>query len=275
MINKDTIEALSKAEAITNAGSAISDGMAHRQGAVALPNDFTLHDLEKFLPNRRRQRGEMTTSAIGDFVAYTSKNAESGATVFIDQENMKACAVLNLGTTDKPGHADNKAMLESRSTAAYGALRNIAKQAAGQSAIAEFMEDWMPNIVCLHEGTEIQTAKAIAAVRSITIDTARKLEVEEKQLGASKSAFESIQASSKETLPTEIRFKCVPYKELQDRTFVMRPSILTTGDRIALSLRIIKIEEHEEQMAAELADIIRAGIKQDDISVLLGKYVAK
>lgn len=275
MIDKTAIEALSKAEAITNAGLEISDGMELRRGALALPNDFTLHDLEKFLPNRRRQRGEMTTSAIGDFVAYTTKNAEAGATVFIDQENMKACAVLNLGTTDKPGHADNKAMLESRSTAAYSALRNIAKQAAGQSVIAEFMEDWMLNIVCLHEGIEIQTAKAIAAVRSITIDTARKLEVEEKQLGASKSAFESIQASSKETLPTEIRFKCIPYKELQYRTFVMRPSILTTGDRIALSLRIIKIEEHEEQMAAELAEIIRAGIKQDDISVLLGKYVAK
>ena len=122
MFDKDTIKELSKAEAL----SVANVESAAAVGTAVLPNDFTLYDLEKFMPLRRRLRGAMTTSVIEHFATYTKDNAESGARVFIDPATLQATAVLNIGTTDKPGHGDNTATLKLRQTAAYSALLAVA-----------------------------------------------------------------------------------------------------------------------------------------------------
>lgn len=62
MIDKDAIKALEMgtSEAIEQASRALLlDGQASH--LAALPDNFTVHDLEKFLPNRRRARGNMST----------------------------------------------------------------------------------------------------------------------------------------------------------------------------------------------------------------------
>lgn len=273
-MDKTAIQEIAQAQAVTASGTEIGNGMASRKGAVALPNDFTLHDLEKYLPNRRRIRGHMHTSVIADFAVYAAENKEEGAAVFIDPKTMSATAVLNLGTPASPGHCDNTAELSPERTAAYKAIRAIAGNGAvNQTVSAEFLEDWTDIIKCFKDGEQVPNNKAIAAVRSITIEALRKVAVEEQQLSASRSAFEKISASSDTApIPTEIRFTCVPYKDLPERTFVMRLGILTS-EKPTLTLRIIKIEEHEEQMAGELAGLIAEAIKTD-MPVLIGKYSA-
>jgi len=273
MFDADVIKELSKAQAIQAANAAID---RQSTGAIALPSDHNIHDLEKFMPTRRRLRGAMVTSVIGDFASYAKKNAELGAAIFIEPESMIATAVLNLGTQEKPGHADNTARLEQKRTAAYESLRKIADgKGYPQSAIAEFLEDWINLIACHKDGADVPANKAIAAVRKISIEALRKLESAEQQLSASRSAFESVTASSTEPLPTEICFTCVPYKDIAERTFVMRLGILTGADKPAINLRIIKIEEHEEQMAEQFAECIVNAIGNDDIPAMLGKYAVK
>lgn len=142
-------------------------------------------------------------------------------------------------------------------------------------ATAEFLEDWTGLIACHKDGADVPANKAIAAVRKISIEALRKLESAEQQLSASRSAFESVTASSTEPLPTEIHFKCMPYKDIAERTFVMRLGILTGADKPTINLRIIKIEEHEEQMAEQFANRIAESIKNDGIPVMLGKYAVK
>lgn len=246
-------------------------------GAAALHQDFKLCDLESYMSNRRRLRGTMTTSCVEDFIAYSVKNKEPGASIFIDADSMSASAVLNIGTTDKPGHADNVAKLTAYTTAAYAALTEINGMQRTQRDIAEFIEDWAANISCMHNGEDLPTPKAASAVRNITIDMARKIESEERSLSASKSTMDSVTASSKDTLPTEIRFKCVPFKDMTERTFALRLSVITSRELPALCLRIIKLEEHKEQMAYEMADKIKQSLegKDEEIGVLLGKYSTK
>lgn len=274
MLDADAIKELSKAQAIQAANTAIDRKSI---GALALPSDHNLHDLEKFMPMRRRQRGAMVTSVVGDFASYVEKNAELGAAIFIEPESMAATAVLNLGTKDNPGHADNTAKLEQKRTAAYEALRKIATGAGfAQLAVAEFLEDWKDAIECGHEGEVIANEKAISAIRKITIEVARKVESAVGQISASKSAFESVQASSTDMqIPTEITFKCAPYKDIDERTFVLRLGILTGADKPTINLRIIKIEEHEEQMAQEFSVCIKNDICNAEIPVMIGKYERK
>lgn len=273
MFDKEAIEALQHAAGIANAAMAIQGAMTD-DAVVGLPNHFALHDLERYLPNRRRARGSMETSSIKDFAAYVATHHEPGASVFVSPKSMAANAVLNLGTPDAPGHADNRSQFTPRMTAAYTALSQVAQgQALEQSRVAEFLEDWGHAIECFHDSERLVIGKAIAAVRAITIEGLRKVESTEQQLSASKSAFESVTASSKDTLPTFIYFKCVPYHEFAERTFVMRLGI-RTSDKPAITLRIINREQHDEDMADELRAKVNEAIT-DGVPVLVGDYSAK
>ena len=114
---------------------------------------------------------------------------------------------------------------------------------------------------------------AVAAVRKISIEGTKRTEAAEQQLSQSRSTFEQVKATSTETLPVLIRMTTEPYKGLPARTFSVRLGIIT-GDKPALVLRIVKLETHVEEMAEELASLVRSSLG-DDVPVLLGEYSAK
>jgi uncharacterized protein YfdQ (DUF2303 family) len=252
-----------------------------KSAVIALPDRYSTHDLEKFLPLRRRARGRMSTTAMRDFVAYSLIHREPGATIFIDANKMRAVGVLNLGQPDAAGHADNQAVLELEQTAAYKALRQACSGHKSQATLAEFLEDW-PDAVQAFAGTEqLAAPKAIAAIRKITIESLRKLESEEQQLSATRSAFESVAATSTEKLPTHLYFNCVPYAGLSERQFVLRLQIHTGDKAPSLSLRMANEELHAEQMAQELCALLRSQcqaatdvIEAEPMQVLIGSYSA-
>lgn len=272
MLTKDAIQELAQAQAITAANAVRA--FSEREGFAALPDNFQLHDLEKHLPHRRRARGTMTTSSVPDFAAYVMAHKEEGAAAFVEQDKMTATAILNLGRPSMPGQADNRAKLEPKRTAAYMALRATANGGAlKQATVAEFLEDWPGQIQCFNEAGSITAPKAIAAVRKISIDAMRKIESAEQQLSATRSAFESVQATSTEPLPTTIYFKTVAYHGLTERNFVLRLGVLTTGDKPMVTLRVVNQEQHDEEMAAELAALVREAL-QGELPVLVGAYAA-
>lgn len=285
MFDKAAIDALQKSDAIHQAYSATTVALASSaddtRGVLSLPNDFTVHDLERYLPTCRRLRGRMETPAAGSFADYVRATAEAGATVFVDPKTLTATAVLNLGTPEAPGHADNKAHFAPPRLAAFAALLATASgKAISQQAAAEWMEDWQDIIKCVDaDGTEIPTPKAIAAVRRITIEAMRKQESEAQQLRQTTSTFEDIQAKSVEPLPARITVKCEPLVGLPPRTFHVRLGIMTGEKTPGIVLRIVKLEEHLEQMAGDLAQLIsgklQAGLEQDahpPAGIVMGTY---
>lgn len=280
MFNKESIEALQEGTSIVEMAAAVHAAF-NDHGIVTVPDKYTLKDLEKFMPARRRQRGTMNTNSIPDFAGYTQKHKEAGCTVFVNPDNMAARAVLNLGTQDHPGHCDNTAVVTLEKTAAFLALLSHTAQHVNlkQSQMAEFLEDWSDEITCYNnEGEEnayIPMHKAIAAVRKLTIESMQKLESEAKQLSASKSTFESVAATSTETIPTILHFATVPYHGLDARTFDVRLGINTGGPVPTIGLRIIKMEEHDEQMAFEFAQLVRNALTDEALPVLIGSYTTQ
>ncbi len=275
MFDKDAIKELAQAESITAAASAVADSFAADKAIVALPSEFTVHDLEKTLPLRRRARGIMTTSSVAPFAEYVDQHKEPGAAVFVDQDAMTAVAVLNLGTPDQPGHADNIAKMVAKRLAAFAALLQHASGGGlAQAKAAEFLEDWPGYFKFFKDSAEITPGQAIAAVRKLTIESMRKLEATEQQLSATRSAFESVSATSTEPLPTTIYFNCVPYHGLNERQFVLRLGVLTSAKDPAVVLRIVNKEQHEEEMAAELAELVASSLSASGVPVMVGKYQA-
>jgi len=277
MMDASAIQELSQSEAIRAAAE-----VTELRDEVALPAGFAIHDLEKFNKVRRRARGTMTTTVAADFGRYATMHAGfGGASVFVDQDKMQAVAVLNLGTAEVPGHADNLAVLAMRKTAAFSDLLRIADgHAKTQTQVAEWMEDWAPLLSAIATDAEgmaqpIKMPHAIAAVRKITIDAARKTESEAASLSASKSTLERITAHSGGlTLPTMIVLTTEPYDGLQAMDIALRLGVVTTGDKVSLVLRIQKFEALQQDMAQALANLVRSEIG-DAMPVLIGAYLAK
>jgi len=272
MLTKEALDLLSKADGIRAADAAVG---GQCDAVTALPNDYMVHDLERYLTTRRRARGTMSTSALAAFAQYVATHTGPGAAVFVNADTMSATAVLNLGTSEEPGHADNRAVFTAKKTAAFAGLLTVADgQARPQTKIAEFIEDWADAIKCFVEGEEVPLPKAVAAVRKITIESLRKIESEEKQLSASRSAFESVQATSTERLPTLIEFHATPYADLPPRTFALRIGILTGNDKPGITLRIVNVEKQIEQMATELTELVRNALHESGLPVMIGVYQA-
>lgn len=274
MFDKEAIEALAEGAAIKQAAETIHMATADT-GAAALPERFRIHDLEGYKPNRRRARGAMTTSAVADFAKYVEMHAEEGAAVFVDQDTMTATAVLNLGTPLDPGHADNRAVCKAKITAAFEALKEVATgRGLTQTIVAEFFEDWAGCLTFFKDGQSVTPPKAIAAIRKLTIESLRKLESEEKSLSASRSTFENVQATSADPIPTTIYFNCEPYFGLGERNFVLRLSVITSGEKPSIGLRIVKMEEHAQEMAQDYARLVTCSVSSE-VPVLLGSYATR
>lgn len=277
MFDKDAIQELSKAQAIAAARDSMLNAHANTEDLVALPEEFKVHDLEQYMLMRRRARGTMTTQALGDFGAYVKTHAEAGATIFVSPESMNARAVLNLGTKEVPGHADNRAEFAPPKLAAYLALLKIHISTLNQQDAAEFLEDWIGQWQGFHDSDQLTPAATIAAVRNVKIEELRRAETSVGQLSAERSAFDQIKASSgANKLPTHIYFKCVPFLGFEERTYVLRLAVRTGGANTVptLTLRIVNNEAHAEALGQELATKVRAEIGEA-LPVHLGSYSAK
>lgn len=278
------VNVLKQHQQINAAAAAVASAPATTQAVAALPHDFSLHDLEHYQPNRRRMAGTYKTRNIDPFAHYVGLHAGAGATVFVDADAMTAQAVLDLGNNEAPGHADHRALLTPKATAAYQALRAIVDRGQSQKAIAEFFEDWN-GFAGLHffaedtpdgQGEEIPLRRAIAAMRAVDIKTTTGMEGRVEQLSSSLSAFEQVKASSKDTLPATIHFTCQPYADLEERIFVLRLGVTVSERGPLLTLRIKNLERHTEEMAVELGELVQEAIAAKTeaaaVPVLLGTY---
>lgn len=269
----DAIKTIQASEATAHVQAAVNDALQTTSAVVHLPETFKQHDLESFLPNRRRQIGTMVTDSIADFATYSKEHKSDGATVFVHAENLKAVSVLNLGTPNTPGHADNKAQLSMVATAAYTALGHITGMPKKQADVAEFIEDWRDMITCADtDGQLLSVSHAIEACRTITIESARKLETRVEDFQEESATLDSVKASAKQKLPARLVLTASPYKGLSERKFELRIGIQTGGQVPLLMLRIIKLEDHKQQMAEELADKLRAQFSDSGVPVLIGSY---
>lgn len=272
MLTKEAIEKVQEALAIEQIGSAVREATKTSQTLpVAVPDSMKLHDLQKYMPNRRRLAGEMRTTNPDHFADYAKTHAEEAA-VFVDAEKMTATGVLNFGDAKNPGHADNLVSLQFVESAPYKALlRCTGCGNVSQRAMAEWLEDNLPHIRCLHGDEEIKPAIAIAAIRNVTIEQLQKVDSTVESLSQERTAFEQVKATSKHTLPTTVNFTCHPYLGLPERTFVCRFGIRSGDDGTLISVRIINHEQHRQAMAEDAVDLL-TGKLGDNCPLYVGSY---
>lgn len=277
MLNKDAIQELQKGAAIDQANQPLQ----HTSGAIALPNDFQLHSLEKFESNRYRFRGQMTTKSVTAFSQYATDNAQEDNACFIDAKSMAAKLIFNIGDALSPGHCDHSAVVQLEKTAPYSAMLNVINKRHTQKDIAEFIEDWRNYITAHSEEDEngdskiIPLPKALHAIRKITIEATATSESESRNFGASSSSMESIDVRGENPPPALLLFACKPYTELPERVFSLRLSVITDRNPV-LTLRCIREEEHAEEMATEFKELLNSELQivTPEVKTYVGAFAA-
>lgn len=225
-----------------------------------------VQSLEHLQPGRSRYRGAFVTRQLPDFATYVVSETENttrptgSVQGFIDTEAMHAKVFFNLGNLEHAGHADHHATLKLKPTAAYAALLAAAARPHDQRSLHDFVEDWREQIVPLFDGQPdaSRLANTLAAIRDITVETARKVNLVERDMGATRSAMESVDARSTLTLPSGFDFHAVPYDGLAERTFRLRLGVTTGGDKVGLVLRIQQAEQITEDIAKDFRDRLAA-----------------
>lgn len=245
---------------------------------AALPDNFKLNNLEQYRSLRSRFRGQLATKSIDSFSAYAALHKQSGSAVFIDADTMKAKLFINLGDQVSPGHCDHTATVSLEKCAAYTELLKIVDQRKSQKEIAEFIEDWRSILTASGEQDaegiceKISIVRALHAVRKITIEAKSTTDSETRTFGATNTSMDSIDVKSMDMPPSFLHFTCEPFSGLSPRTFTLRLSVIT--DRApALVLRIVRFEEHEEEMAKEFQSLIVSKI-DPEIKTYVGSFAA-
>lgn len=224
---------------------------------IALSRESAVHSLEKFQLNRSRFRGALTTSSLPDFSSYVTAQTDGNTWGFVDSECMTCTVVFNLGDQDTPGHGDFTATLTLKKTAAFVAMERAAASKHSQKELSDFVEDWAPNLKALDaEGKEIDLRRAAGAIRSITIEQARKSEHVVGDMSSSRSAMDQIEAKSADGLAATLLFQVIPYEGLQSQTIQLRVAVLTGGDQPVLRLRWIGEAQLREDLAQEFKQVV-------------------
>lgn len=276
------IKEIQTAQQIEKANTALYDNFQkEHQSVLALHKDFAIESLEKYEQGRTRFRGKFNTAEPDAFADYAKSKSQQNASCFINAQNMSAALIFNIGTNEQPGHCDDKAHLALEMTAPYKALLAIVDKRLAQKDVAEFIEDWRQLINASSEEdldgnvTNIPLAKAIHAIRKITIEAKATTESETRNFGATNSSMDSIDVKSADMPPAYLHFKCEPYRGLAERTFDIRLSVITDRQP-ALTLRIVRHETEQEEMAKEFEGIINAKLGNIDpaIKTFIGDFAA-
>lgn len=127
---------------------------------------------------------------------------------------------------------------------------------------------------CDHRDTDIPVAKAIAAVRTITIKASSESETTVGETSASRSAMDQIEARSKETLPVSLQFSTVPFEGLTEQVITLRLSVITSGSQPVLKLRWVGEEVQREDIAQEFKAALQSNIGEAAV-LSLGSFDTK
>lgn len=271
-LDKDAIQHIQELGNIPEIIKQITDNKSEELPVAVIPASMRLESLETFMPNAARFRFDYRTSVISDFVAYSEIHDQEGAGCFVNPDKMSAFTIYDLGTNLQPKHQQNKARLTLKKTAAFSALGQITDRPLTQKEAGEFIQDWSDHMTVFtkHE-EEMHISNAAHSLQNLTIEAAREVSSSVDDFGESMSGMERIEAKNQDVIPASIKFTCVPYNELDERDFILRVSILTGDSKPKISLRVIRLESIQEEMAVELKDRITSATEELLLKTFIGE----
>lgn len=239
---------------------------------VALvPESMSLKTIEHYLDNPIRRRFTFRTSRLADYIQYIKDNQTDTAltTILPEDVRMSSQTIFDFGTNDKPLHCENQAALGLKPTPDYAAALKAMDKRFSQRDIAEWIEDWSPNLAIFDKnGEQMDQQQASEALRRLTIEQVRSTKSDVGDFSEGMTISEQIEAKNQNRIPARIIFNAKPYLGFTEQQFTLRVSLLTDGN-VDIRLRPIGLEILQDMIAEEFADMIREGLAETTIPVYI------
>lgn len=242
---------------------------------VMVPEAASVASLEKYQAAPARFRGTMATRLLSAFTGYLAGAVDANSGIFIDPDNMRATAYIDLGTPGAPQWRQHQAKLTLDDTPAYAAVTGHAGKAHSQRDMTDFVEDWADNIrfwtdlECQHR---VPLAEALTTIRHLTLKAKHQGDHHDGDFKASRSTMEEVEvASGEKPLPACFTFTTPPYMDFEERTLTCRLRATTTdGKTPALLYRIMGLDRLKEALAEEFKSLLQNSDGIDKARVHVG-----
>ena len=234
------------------------------EGAALVPNGWQYISTEKLQAIPNRQRRKFVTTRLGDFTAYCKDRCTYDSVVLIAPDLSGITAIINHGSDSYPDWGDNTAQLKLDYEASFKAFYKLTGAPFKQQILVDFLEDFSTdgNLNLLDvDGAPMHMAKAITAVRKITIAAKSATTTEVQTTRAARSSMEEIEARASENLPSILQFNGSLFPGMLSRTIEARLSVLTSSDLPLFSLRIMAWDNHLKGLSDEIEFRLRAEIE--------------
>jgi uncharacterized protein YfdQ (DUF2303 family) len=245
---------------------------------VALPSSMSIHNLEKFMAQPRYYRAAFDTQNLDQFLKYIGQVATDQTSIYVNEKNMTATAIIDQGDPVEPLWGKHKASLGLVKSPAFEALlAHSADQNSGmsQQQMIDFIHDWEPNLQFIESlddhASTISLTDATNRIRTLNMKRAHESEQRHRENGYQASAMEQLEINSRDgqSLPGGFIFTTVPYPHLPERNFICR-FYAKGDDAIRLSYRITQLEYHLEEIGVEFCDLITTDEAVNAQRVLIG-----
>jgi uncharacterized protein YfdQ (DUF2303 family) len=273
MLSPETIDRL-QAGAVSTAAK---DLKTHIPAVVLMdgPGKTKVESIEHLQEGRSLFRGTFATNSIKDFVRYVEsrKGAPRGFIAAEKIEGLSCRMFFNLGDDKNPGHGNDIADLNPKMMPAFAAMRAICGKKLTQQELIDWVEDWHHVVSAQNAGEAFMgTAEAVAGIRSMKIDTKGQQTSTVNNFGAARSAMEEVEANRDGGMPAFLTLRTEPFERLMPRSFVLRVSILTGGDKPALTLRWQRQEHQCEEIAQEFKELLVSELGGLSDSLVVGTF---
>lgn len=168
---------------------------------VVVPTDYTVHDLERLLPNPTRKRGAVVCTLSDSFIEYINKHSNRDAsTIYADIDNVKAtCAMVAVLDDHAANNADWRGHICTFApTASVEWTRWISndKKPMGQGEFATFLEDNLADVATVDGMPTAAQMLAMALAFEATADKRLKSRI---NLQSGGIRFEFVDDEDKDT----------------------------------------------------------------------------
>lgn len=258
-------------------GATYINGIEELEDRVAvLPGESKVVDLEKYGITPRRMRQDFRTSRIHDFIRYMKEESQSAhgdsqTAVFVDPAGGGARGVIDYGTHNNPLWGDHRATLALQDTPAWKETCRIEGASLPQRDLTDYLEDWghiLTPWVINDDGTEeeVTMARAVSAIRSVTISAQAETDHDDGDFSVRSSAISSLEGKSKRgQIPARFTLRTPLYEGTRERDVSLSLRLLTGHDKPTFRVRVVGrdpliqevIEEVELRIAEEMVDLAR------------------
>jgi uncharacterized protein YfdQ (DUF2303 family) len=143
---------------------------------VALPEGYSVHDLERLLPEPARHRGNVALGDCESFVAYVKRNATAETAIYGSLNPPGFQAVFNDHAPGLPGWRDHTAAYSCPLSVEWKTWAAVDGSARNQADFATFIEDNAPDLVSPPAADMLEIARTLEAKKKVNFASAVRLD---------------------------------------------------------------------------------------------------